>query len=102
MGSLISFLLNQVLINQGLAAGVTHGFYRELILPWYLHPEGISTALFPILSTLQLPIKAMCVQLTGFTKQSEVSRLEQESFSNMLVSKILNVDKEIHVLTTGN
>lgn len=35
-------------------------------------------------------------------KQGEVTRLEQESFSNMLVSKILNVDKEVYMVTTGN
>lgn len=42
------------------------------------------------------------IQLIRFTKQSEVSRLEQESFSNMLGFKILNVDKEIYMQTTGN
>lgn len=42
------------------------------------------------------------IQLIGFTKQSEVSRLQQKSFPNMLGSKILNVDKEIYMLTTGN
>lgn len=42
------------------------------------------------------------IQLIGFTKQSEMSRLEQEAFSNMFVSKILNMDKEIYMLTTGN
>lgn len=42
------------------------------------------------------------IQIIGFTKQSEMSRLEQEAFSNMLVFKIWNMDKEIYTLTPGN